>query len=257
VRRIAILAALDREIRGIRKALLQPRRIDEAGLSGWSGLVGRIEVILIRTGMGAALAGPATRQVLTRFSPEAILSIGFACALHPNLVVGDLILSKQVARVSPDGVLRGPVIDCDPSLRSEVAQHRIYISQSGKILEGLIVSVDRVFQKAHEKEVVANRQQGALALDMESAIVAECATEAKVPFLAVRAVSDLLDEDLGIDFERFLQPDGSFRIGSGVYYLLTHPKNLHRLNRLRRQSSVASRSLDALLLRYLRHQSVH
>jgi adenosylhomocysteine nucleosidase len=79
---------------------------------------------------------------------------------------------------------------------------------------------------------------------MESAAVASEAKAAQVPFLIVRSVSDLLLEELPLDFNLFLRPTGWVK---GVGALLAHPSSLLGLNRLRRQSAVAAAALTKSL----------
>jgi adenosylhomocysteine nucleosidase len=73
------------------------------------------------------------------------------------------------------------------------------------------------------------------------------ARHAHVPFVIVRAASDLLDEDLPLDFNLFLRPTGWVK---GIALVLTSPTSLRGLSRLRRQSLVAAESLTAFFRRY-------
>ena len=60
---------------------------------------------------------------------------------------------------------------------------------------GRFVSLPRIVWRAEDKRRVA-ADTGAVALDMESAVIGAEAAERRIPFAVIRAVSDLLDEDL-------------------------------------------------------------
>jgi adenosylhomocysteine nucleosidase len=111
---------------------------------------------------------------------------------------------------------------------------------------GRFVSADRIVGSASEKHRFAG-STGAIGLDMESAALANEARYAHVPFVIVRAASDLLDEDLPLDFNLFLRPTGWVK---GIALVLTSPTSLRGLGRLRRQSLVAAENLTAFFRRY-------
>ena len=63
----------------------------------------------------------------------------------------------------------------------------------------------------------------------------------------VRAVSDLADEDLPLDFNLFLRPTDWMK---GMQAIILRPSSLAGLNRLRRQSRVAADRLTEWFRRY-------
>ena len=277
MRRIAVFGALDREIRGIRKGLFNSRKISTPRLVGWSGHIGQVEVILVSTGMGPANAGFVSRQTLVEFSPETVLSVGFASALQPELGIGDLILSERLMQVSLDGKRVSDVFFSDSSLikgylgSREWLVHQVAPSSfSGNIerekptplkfikmheglniFYGMTLSVDQIIRRSGEKKYLATCHK-AIGLDMESARVAQEAKAFNIPFFSLRAVSDLYHEDLNVDFEKIIHSDGSFRYMSGIFYLLTHPNIFPDLNRLSRQTVLASKNLSIGVLQFLK-----
>jgi adenosylhomocysteine nucleosidase len=82
---------------------------------------------------------------------------------------------------------------------------------------------------------------------MESAAVAAVAQEQGLPMAIVRTVSDLVDEDLALDFNLFLRPTGWIK---GLQALISCPSSVAGLNRLRKQSQVAGDQLTEWFQRY-------
>ena len=74
------------------------------------------------------------------------------------------------------------------------------------------------------------------------------AAERRIPVAVIRAVSDLLDEDLPLDFNLFLTPSDWSK---GVWSCITRPSNLFGLGRMRVQMGVASKRLTLIFERVL------
>jgi adenosylhomocysteine nucleosidase len=77
---------------------------------------------------------------------------------------------------------------------------------------------------------------------MESCGAARAASEAGVPFLAVRAVSDTVEEDLPLDFNLFMK-EGGMDWARFIPFMVTHLGILPKLLNLGRNTGVASRNL--------------
>jgi len=73
-----------------------------------------------------------------------------------------------------------------------------------------------------------------------------------VPFAIARTISDLVDEDLPLDFNLFLTPTGWL---SGVRSLVAHPSGFAGLNRLRKQSREAAERLTELFASYIAEET--
>ena len=96
----------------------------------------------------------------------------------------------------------------------------------------------------------------ALAVEMETAAVAQVASAHRLPWVAVRAISDTASDDLVLDYGRlqfYLDDDRAAwrqRVERWAY-LLTHPTTCRRLRRLRRglaqASGQASRAVALML----------
>jgi adenosylhomocysteine nucleosidase len=74
------------------------------------------------------------------------------------------------------------------------------------------------------------------------------ANRAHTPFIIIRTVSDLLDEDLPLDFNLFLRPTGWLK---GIGSVLAAPSCLLGLGRLRRQSIIAAEALTVFFSQYV------
>lgn len=205
--------------------------------------IGDHEFWLIQTGIGHEKAGRAAAWLLAQQPFQLVISTGFACALVPA-AIGALLMGRTVSFLRVDGAeplrpIQSPLSDQDQLVAfmgGQVSPHHC----------GPFVSVDQIVVRAAEKREYA-RVTGAVGLDMESAALAIASQRTKVPFLILRTVSDLLDEDLPLDFNLFLRPTGWPR---GIGSLLMAPSRLRGIGRLRRQSRVAAAQLTRVFRAY-------
>jgi adenosylhomocysteine nucleosidase len=149
------------------------------------------EMLLAANGVGASRAAAAVDRALQMFPAEAIVSTGFCGAVRPELGVADLVVATSVTsggRKYETWPLAG---------RDGTGIHR-----------GVVSTVDHVVQTAEEKSLLA--AEGATAVEMEAAGVAERASAHGLPFWCVKAVTDLGTETLMNDYNRALREDGYF-----------------------------------------------
>jgi adenosylhomocysteine nucleosidase len=242
---VALFVATRWELAALRRALPVDQRLEIDGLSCFIGQQADRSYWLVHTGIGPEAAKSAASAVFNRQPMALAISTGFAGALVPA-AVGDVIVGTSVS----SGVLNGTwnqiaqAISCDAAVVSAV---RSAIAQIGMTIRlGSVVSLSRVVCRASEKQAIG-QLTGAVALDMESAALGMVAKKREVPFLVVRTVSDLVDQDLPLDFNLFLRPSGWVQ---GIVAMMSHPSSLIGLNRLRRQSRLASDCLTAVCSAY-------
>ncbi|MBI4002294.1 MAG: hypothetical protein HY348_10985 [Nitrospira defluvii] len=234
---IGVFVATRWEVDAARRAFSMT---DVQSIGGIRCLVARraqLDWWIIPMGVGPERAAATARIVLAEQRFAAVWSTGFACALR-TASIGDVLMGTQVTMEG--GADRQGSSPCSPAMVEWARQAMQHHHLSVQI--GPFVTVPRVLCRAADKREIAERT-GAIGLDMESAALGLIASERQIPFAIVRTVSDLVDEDLPLDFNLFLRP---FGWAKGVAACLAHPTSLIRLNRLRIQSRVAGAQLTAV-----------
>lgn len=140
--------------------------------------------------------------------------------------------------------MRGDRVLCDEAVRAGLLVVAKDVGMAAQV--GTIVSAPTVVWQAEDKRRL-RRLTEATGLDMESAAVAAVAQDRGAPMAIVRTVSDLVDEDLPLDFNLFLRPTGWIK---GMQALISHPSGFAGLNRLRKQSRVAADRLTEWFQHY-------
>lgn len=240
MKRVGIFTATRWELNAVRRALRVETERQIAGARCVLARKGDCQVWLFQTGVGPEKSESVCREALAVQPFDVVISSGFACALAPS-EVGELLIGTHVVR--HDGAAEFPreaeVLTCSTSLTSLACDAANRVQLRARI--GRFVTSSRIAWQAKEKSRIRDATE-AIGLDMESSAVGVTARECQVPFLVVRAASDLVDEDLPLDFNLFLSPAGWVR---GAVTLLSHPSRVTGLMRLKTQSARASDRLAA------------
>ena len=200
----------------------------------------RADVALIETGEGTGNAERAVRSWLERRNARAVIGIGFAGALSSSLKVGDCLIAREVRGAGREG----ESFAASPALLSAAEQVGI-----DGLRFGTAITVDEIVCKAIEKRRLAAllAQDETGCVDMESTAIARACSERDVPFLIARSITDLLDEDLPIDFNRCRTGDGRVSAQKVIRAALMRPRSFKGLLELKRRSEVCAESLASFV----------
>jgi adenosylhomocysteine nucleosidase len=143
-----------------------------------------LTVLVLETGVGAAAAEAAAEWLLKRpklgdvpYRPKVVIAAGFAAGLQPASRVGDVVLATEV--LDADGTVWPATWPGElPPGEWRPPLHR-----------GRVVTAAGLLTTAAEKAALGSRY-GALAADLESAVLARACRRHGIPFGCVRAVSD-------------------------------------------------------------------
>lgn len=191
-------------------------------------------VLVVETGVGAAamekaltwlLSGPQIDGVAYR--PRLVMSAGFSGAVVSSLHVGDLILGDYV---------------CDGA---GVRRCATWPTVATSYPRGRLLTVSKIVGSPVEKRRLGERS-GAIAVDMETAAVADLCDKAGVPFGCLRAISDDVDTYLSENLLALLQGCGvsAARLLAAV---MRRPSLIAELLRLAAHTRLAARRLAVAL----------
>lgn len=197
--------------------------------------------------MGHDKALHVSRAALSGEHWDLVISTGFAAALC-QCKVGTMMVAQEVLndQTSPaEDPRESPLLRCDPGFRDKAFSIAMSIDAASQL--GKIVTVSHIVTRAEEKRHIADRTQ-AIALDMESWTLGSESRKQNIPFIATRAISDLVDEDFPIDFNQFLHPRGWVK---GIIMVMLQPSSWKHFLRLRRQTELASHQITKFFVEFL------
>lgn len=220
---LAIVAALDHEIALVRKRMdpdtrihLKPGQIDH-------GHLGALEVLLLRSGVGAAAMGRALDFACNYYPVTSILAVGYAGGTRPQLLLGDVVIPDRLvdAETNEGWPVSGALADLTTQVCEEL-QLRYH--------RGTSVCVASTIETPHEKAYLGTQFE-ALSIEMEGSALARLAAKRGIPFAMLRAIVDPLDVALP-HFPNPIVARGVVRPGLLVAHLLRNPRQILMLPRL-------------------------
>ena len=171
------------------------------------GKMGESKVVLLQCGIGKTNAASGVTNLIMSFHPDYIISTGAAGGIDAKLNVMDIVIGKDVCyhdvicgdNYDPGQVQGLPrffsgnahLIDIATSLQTDI-----------RIVPGLICTGDQFITNRDELNVIKEKYPEGLAVDMESAAIAQVCHLWNVPMLSFRIISDTPGVDA--HFEQYL-----------------------------------------------------
>ena len=240
--KILVTFALETEFAPWR-ALRKFRRAAWGAADAYFAQIGAAEVGVVLTGAGSRQAAAAVSK-LSWGGPDAMeccISSGLAGALKPEYRVGQVLAAQAVAAErAPEGA-PSCIVESSAALLS-------FAAESGASVVGRFYSAERAINTAHEKRHLG---ESADAVEMESFQVLFKARTEGIPVIAIRSISDAVDEDLPLDMNEVFTEIGEVSIHRVLGQVALHPQSVPGLVRLGRNSKQAAESLAEFLDRYI------
>jgi len=244
---IAILGAVTEEIAGIKREINISDRVRLDKSEAWFGKYQGRNIVLVRTGVGRKRAQNATQQVIDKFNPEVIISMGYAGALTEGLNVGDMFVASTI--LSPESDSNSFEMDDPKNLKWLELAKKTPPPENVKLKIGRLITVDMVVHTPKAKKELGSRFR-AEAVEMETLEIALLTRVNKIAFISIRGISDAVNHEL-IDCSSFLGSDGELSKLRAGWYVLTHPKSLKNAFSLRSNTQIATQNLTDFISRLI------
>jgi hypothetical protein len=217
-----IVVALEKEAACIAGRRVTPDRITDLD-PGW---------LLLLCGDGPERAARAAVELMNAGAVR-LLSVGTAGALSAEIAPGDLVVPESAIRNG-----RKYAVDADWRAAALAALS----NAPGAVTGGSLLTVDRAIARPEDK-AAAHSASGAVAVDMESAAVLECAAARGVKSLVLRVVLDAANVELPGLVLRNCDPYGRPRLGAMCAALLGDVRQVVPFLRIAQGFAAASRTL--------------
>ncbi|CPR17741.1 5'-methylthioadenosine/S-adenosylhomocysteine nucleosidase [Brenneria goodwinii] len=210
--KVGIIGAMEQEVTLLRDRIENLQTIQRAGCEIYSGQLNGVDVALLKSGIGKVSAALGTTLLLEHCRPDAVINTGSAGGLAATLKVGDIVVSDEVryhdADVTAFGYEPGQMAGCPAAFIADeglitLAQNAITKLQLNAV-RGLIVSGDAFINGAEPLARIRKTFPKAIAVEMEATAIAHVCHQFAVPFVIVRAISDVADQESHLSFDEFL-----------------------------------------------------
>jgi adenosylhomocysteine nucleosidase len=244
---LALIFALPEEARGLFKDGDWQRVASSASIATYLGSVDGVDTVLVVSGMGRANAEAATREVIERYQPEAIISLGFAGGLTTGGSVGDLVVAETLMPIEGTRLTGEPI--ASSIILVQTSRHALD-GRSIPSRAGLCLTTSHIAANPEDKALLG-QAIGALAVEMESYWIGQVCRENNVPFLAVRAIIDTVDHQLPKYVVHYAHKMGGQSRWRQVLPVLLRPWWIPGLLRLAAASATARKSLTAFAVAFM------
>ncbi|WP_134685922.1 5'-methylthioadenosine/adenosylhomocysteine nucleosidase [Brevibacillus migulae] len=211
--RVGIIGAMDEEIALYLEAMQETKTTTKAGITYYEGTFSGRQVVLCKSGVGKVNASVCTQILIDAFGVDQVIFTGVAGAVHPELNIGDIVVSTDCVQhdmdVTPLGFKPGQIPFTEKWIW-EADQHLVQLAveagqQLGEdihVVTGRILSGDQ-FVADREKVKALYEEFAASCTEMEGAAVAQVCAMNEKPFVVVRSMSDKADGSAHVNFVEF------------------------------------------------------
>ncbi|TNH07465.1 5'-methylthioadenosine/S-adenosylhomocysteine nucleosidase [Testudinibacter sp. TR-2022] len=210
--KIGIVGAMLQEVEILRNKMSDVTTHQIAGCTLYQGSLHGADVALVQSGIGKTAAAMATTALILLTKPDCVINTGSAGGIAADLAIGDVIVSTETAYHDADvtafGYAKGQLPGCPATFASnqaliELAQ-KVVQAQGKSAVNGLICSGDLFCNDQQQIARIKADFPAAVAVEMEAAAIAQVCFSFDLPFVVVRAVSDVADQVSHISFDEFL-----------------------------------------------------
>ncbi len=210
---IGIIAAMKEETAYLKNQMKDMVVAESAGYAFYVGTINDIPIVLAQCGIGKVNAAIGTTLLIERFKPTYIINTGSAGGLHEALEIGDVVISIEVRHHDVDLTVFGYEHGQLPQLPPAFTPNQILIEAAERaaqkmnlrVTKGLIVSGDTFMNNADHAARIREKFSDVHAVEMEAAAVAQVCHQFQVPFVVIRALSDIAGKSSDISFNTFLE----------------------------------------------------
>lgn len=196
MKKIAIIAAMSKEINLIKDLLDNVKEVEKNGIKFITGDLSNKEIILMESGIGKVCAAVKTTELVKEFAPDCVINSGVAGGIGDMVKVMDIVVGSET--------VYNDVWCLDPNSYGQVQGFPARFGADEKLLDkvktgdndgimvhkGLICSGDKFIASADEAMSIRDKFADGMAVDMESCAVAQACHMLKTPFISFRIISD-------------------------------------------------------------------
>lgn len=219
--KIGIIVAMRKELNLLLHLIENRKTTNIDGYEIHSGKIGVHDVYAMQCGIGKVNAAVGTHILICNSNPDLIINTGVAGGADKSIKQMDIVVCERIAHHD---------IWCGPGTEyGEAAGCPLYFNSSLPIIDtikssindngirfGLICSGDKFISKKEEIDDIKNHYPDAIAVDMESASIAQVCHMKKVPVLVFRVISDTpgMDDNNAKQYDNFWEtaPEHTFKI---------------------------------------------
>jgi adenosylhomocysteine nucleosidase len=211
--KVGIIGAMEQEVTILRELLTHCKKQLIGGSEFFTGLLGTTHVVLVLSHQGKANAAMAATILLQVFRPDYVINTGSAGGMNPACQLGDITVPDVLTYHDADSRALGFEMGQIPFMPREYYPCKKLIEA---VMEAAADHPDLVMRHglhatgdsfmAGEDQLATMRMNfpAMMSVDMEATAIAQVCTQFDVPYVIIRALSDIVGQDNHVEFHEFL-----------------------------------------------------
>lgn len=193
--KIGVITAMSVEHDQIAQLLTDKKEYNKGTFIYIEGKIKNNSIILMKCGIGKVNSAAGTTEMIHLFHPDCIISTGVAGGIDKCLQIMDVVVSDRIVYHDVwcgEGNEYGQIQDLPLYFEGNktLVEATKSIKSKASIHHGLICSGDKFITNRNELDEIKKNFPLGLAVDMESASIAQVCYLYKVPFISFRIISD-------------------------------------------------------------------
>ena len=216
--KIGIIFAIEKELSSFKELIKIENKYNIFDLTFYEGKINNILCIFVQCGVGKVNAARTTQILIDNMKVDYIFNVGVAGGIDNSLKIGDIVIASKLVQhdfdVTPFNYQKGQIpnvgvfIECDEYL-IKIAEKCLKNAKKGVIASGDIFVTEEWMSKK------INKKFNALCVEMEGASIAQVCYLSHIPFLIIRSISDVPNNNNVITYEEFVE-SSSKKIAKGM-----------------------------------------
>lgn len=209
---IGIIGAMAVEVAHLKEAMQAPQIDVVSGITFYRGRLAGQDVVLAKSGVGKVFAALCAQTMVLNYGVTRFVVSGVAGSLSKDLHIGDVVIATTCVQHDMDTSAVGDTIGMVSGINrirfeADAATVRSLESVCRErhvpYTLGIVATGDQFVASATKERWIADTF-GAVASEMESCAVAQVAFVNRVPYAAIRVISDEADGKTPEDYPTFV-----------------------------------------------------
>ena len=209
MKKIGIIVAMDMELSLLKQTMKISAEQLIGGSTYYEGELSNCPAVVVCCGVGKVNAAVCTTVLCNHFGVTHVVNSGVAGGIDDQILPCDVVISTELVahdvtpRISAAYFPNTWVYRCDEHL-VDLAYHACKHAGVARVFKGRIATGDIYVDHADDKLSIKLRTNP-LCVEMEGQAIAQVCHIFKIPFVAVRSISDSSDDNSNFDFEKFAE----------------------------------------------------
>lgn len=234
---LGIIGALDIEIDGIKSLMTDIETKTVSKITFYKGKINNKECVVAQCGVGKVNAAMCAQTMILLYNVTAVINTGVAGALNRKLKIGDIVVSSDVVhhdnkclvdKGQNEAFARGTIqfsdeittrIKADKSLTDKILEECGKDLSEANVYLGTVASGEQ-FVSSKKARLDIGEFFNAYCCEMEGASIGQVCYRNNIPFVILRAISDTVDDNDYMDFEKFkvVAADETLKVIKAFFY---------------------------------------